>query len=310
MSEADVKRLLPYPKAIELVRDAYRGLALGRAENPPRVILKVPSGALMFFMPGFIHDQKYVTVKAARVNLENSRSSLPSVLSKVYAFDAVTGQELAQVEAEWLTMVRTASSTAVATDVLAERDVGVLGVFGSGREAMAHIPAMLHVRKFEKVLVYSRDEKRRELFAQQMSAQHRIPVVPSDTPNRVAEESDVIVTATSSEVPVFDGRLAKKGSVVNSIGNATPEGREVDSELVRRSRVVVDSRPQALATYGDIMIPLGEGCVRASDIVELGDLLIGKSHQCDRDVTLFKSGGLAILDATVSNYILTQFMNG
>jgi ornithine cyclodeaminase/alanine dehydrogenase-like protein (mu-crystallin family) len=304
ISEADVRRLLPHSKTIELVRRAYGDLALGRAENPPRIMLRVPGGASMFFMPGYIHGQKYATLKAARVNSENPISSLPSVMSVVYVFDAVTGRQVAEVEAEWLTMVRTAASTAVATDLLAGKDVRVLGVFGSGRQALAHIPAMLQVRKFEKVLVYSRNEKRCKMFAEQMSEQHLIPVAASDTSRRVAEESDVIVTATSSTVPVFDGKLARRGSLVNAIGNAIPDGREVDIELARRSRIVVDSLPQALATYGDIMIPLREMAIRESDVAELGDLLVGKAQLSDGEVTLFKSGGLAVLDAIVSNHIL------
>ena len=304
VSEADVRRLLSFPKAIELVKEAYRDFALGRAENPQRVMLNVPGGASMFVMPGYVHGQKYAIVKVARVNRENPKTSLPVVMSTVHVFDALTGREVAEIEAEWLTMVRTASSTAVATDLLAGKDVRVLGVFGSGHEALAHIPALLQVRNFEKVLVYSRDKKRRETFAQMMSTQYGIPVTSSGTADHVAQQADVIVTATSSEIPVFEGQLARRGSVVNSIGNATPGGREVDSELARRARVVVDSRPQALATYGDIIIPIGELALRESDIVELGDLLIGKAHSSNGEVTLFKSGGLAVLDAIVSNFVL------
>src|SRR5207249_11303885 len=91
-----------------------------------------------------------------------------------------------------------------------------------------------------------------------------IPVVAADSPGRVAKESDVILTATTSDTPVFDGSLVKPGSHVNAIGSATPEAREVDTELVMKSRVVVDSRPQALTTYGDIIGPIREGTIRES----------------------------------------------
>ncbi len=308
MTEDDVKGLLPFAKAIELVRGAYVKLARGEAINPPRVLLSVPGGASMFFMPGHMYGQGSVAVKVARVNAENPKVSLPTVLLTIYAYDATTGVQVAEVEGEWLTAVRTAASTAVATDILASKSVRVLGVFGTGKEAMTHVPMLMLVRDFDRILVYSRDKRRRELFAEKMSRDHGFPVLAAGFPERVARESDVIVTATTSDTPVFDGNLVKAGSHVNAIGSATPEAREVDTELVKRSRVVVDSRAQALTTYGDIVGPIREGAIRESEILELGEIMIGKIKAEHRagDLTLFKSGGLAILDAMITDHILRQ----
>ena len=310
VNEADVKRLLPFSKAIELVREAYVRLARGEAANPLRVLLSVPGGASMFFMPGHVYGQGSVAVKVARVNAGNPRVSLPTVLLTIYAYDATTGVQVAEVQGEWLTAVRTAASTTVATDILASKSVRVLGVFGTGREAVTHIPMLMLVRDFDKVLVYSRDKARRELFAEKTSRDHEIPVVAADSPGRVARESDVIVTATTSDIPVFEGSLVKAGSHVNAIGSATPEAREVDTALVKRSRVVVDSRAQALTTYGDIIEPIREGSIRESEILELGEAIIGRKRVVmrDGDLTLFKSGGLAVLDATITDHILRQLL--
>ena len=306
VSEADIKRLLPLSTAIDLVREAYVKLASGQATNPPRVRLQVPGGASMFFMPGYVQGQRGVTVKAARVNADHPKNSLPTVLLTIYVYDAVSGLQVAEVEADWLTAVRTAASTAVATDFLAKKNVKVLGIFGSGQEATTHILTLKLVRDFEKVLVYSRDNTRREAFAARTSRDTGIRVEAADSSVQVAKESDVMVTATTSSVPVFDGRLVRKGSHVNAIGGATPDGREVDSALVRRSKVVVDSRAQAVTTYGDIVIPIREKAIRELEITELGDLLIGqvKMPTSERDLTLFKAGGLAVLDAMVTNFIL------
>jgi alanine dehydrogenase len=307
VAEADVKRFLPYSKAIQLVREAYVKLAQGQAVNPPRILLSVPNGASMFFMPAHVYGQGSVAVKAARVNVGNPQVSLPTVMTTIYAYDAITGAQAAEVEGDWLTAVRTAASTAVATDVLASKSAKVLGVFGTGTEAAAHIPALMLVRDFDRILVYSRDKKKRELFAEKMSRDPATTVVAADTPEQVARESDVIVTATTSDTPVFDGSMVKPAVHVNAIGRATPEGREVDTELVKKSRVVVDSRPQALATYGDIIRPIREGAIRESDLMELGEILTGKTKIRPVDgPTLFKAGGLAVLDATITDYIVNH----
>jgi len=167
---------------------------------------------------------------------------------------------------------------------------------------------LMLVRDFDRILVYSRDKGRRELFAEKTARDHEIPVVAADSPGRVAKESDVILTATTSDTPVFDGSLAKPGSHVNAIGSATPEARAVDTALVMKSRVVVDARPQALTTYGDIIGPIREGTIRESEILELGEILTGKMKvvHSTADLTLFKSGGLAVLDAMITDYILRQ----
>jgi len=264
----------------------------------------------MFFMPAHVYGQKTVAVKVARVNPENSKASLPTVLLTIYVYDASSGVQIAEVEGEWVTAVRTAASTAVATDLLARKDVQVLGVFGTGKEATTHIPALRLVRDFDRVLVYSRDKRRRELFAEKMSRYSEISVEATDSGGTVAKEADVIVTVTTSHTPVFNGRLVRAGSHVNAVGSATPEAREVDTTLIRKSSIVVDSRSQALATYGDIIKPIKEGAIREKDVHELGGLLTRKSTKVrdTEEITLFKSGGIAVLDAVIADYIVRALL--
>ena len=105
---------------------------------------------------------------------------------------------LTEVEGEWLTAVRTAASTAVATDILAGKSVKVMGVFGTGREATTHIPMLRLVRDFDKILVYSRDKGRRELFAEKMSRDHGIPVVAADSPRREVVPVELVWRAATA----------------------------------------------------------------------------------------------------------------
>src|SRR5215472_2362203 len=238
VSEADVRHILPFSKAIDLVREAYVKLARGEATNPERTLLQVPNGSSMYFMPAYVGGQPNVVIKIARVNSENSRLSIPTVLSTIYAYDSTTGVLTAEVQGDWLTAVRTAASTAVATDLLAKKKVSVLGVYGSGVLARAHVPALRLVRDFDRVLVHSKNKSRREEFAEDVSQETGVNVEATGSSNEVAEQSDVIVTATSSETPVLDGRLVKPGAHVNAVGRSSPEARELDTALVKRSKLV------------------------------------------------------------------------
>jgi len=309
VTEADVRNLVPFSKAVELAIEAYVKLAKGEAVSPERVLLSVPGGASMVFMPAHVSGQRTVSIKIARVNPENPAHSLPTVMSDILVYDSRSGALVAEIPGESLTAIRTAASSAVATDVLARRDVKSLGLLGTGRQAEAHVPAIQQVRDISRVVVYSRDKGRREAFARQISRDCKIETLSADSPEELVKESDVLVTATTSRTPLFKGELVKNGTHVNAIGASEPYSREVDTSLVKRSILVVDSRAQALSTYGDIMIPIREKAIEKTRIrAELGELLAKKSS-ISRDpnsITLFKSGGLAVLDAVAADYIVSQ----
>jgi ornithine cyclodeaminase/alanine dehydrogenase-like protein (mu-crystallin family) len=230
-------------------------------------------------------------------------------MSDILVYDSRSGVLLAEIPGESLTAIRTAASSAVATDVLARRDVKSLGLLGTGRQAEAHVPAIQQVRDISRVVVYSRDKGRREAFARQIPRDYEVDTLAADSPEQVVKQSGLIVTATTSHTTLFKGELVKKGTHVNAIGAAEPDAREVDAELVKRSVLVVDSRAQALSTYGDIMIPIREKVIEETHIrAELGELL-AKKRSISRDlhaITLFKSGGLAVLDAVAADYIVSQ----
>ena len=309
VTEADVRNLLTFSKAIGFAREAYTRLAEGDALNPGRVLLTVPGGVSMFFMPAHILGQRTVSVKIARVNAENPAFSHPTVMSDILVYASQSGVLLAEIAAENLTAIRTAASSAVATDLLARKDAECLGLFGAGRQAEAHIPAIQQVRDLSRVVVYSRDKRRREAFAERISRECDVETLPADSPKKVVTESDLLVTATTSRTPLFKGELVKKGTHVNAIGAAEPDAREIDTSLVKRSTLIVDSREQAISTYGDIVIPIRERAIEATHIrAELGGLLAGKSSisRGTNDITLFKSGGLAVLDAMAADYIVSE----
>lgn len=306
ISEEQVEGSLDISTSIDLARDAYRLQATNKILNPSRALLNVPGGASLYCMPAHVLGSNAIAVKIARVAPDNAVSSLPSTLATLYLYDSKTGECVAEIDAEALTAKRTAASTAVATDELAREDSTVLGIFGTGRQAEAHIPALMHVRELTRILVYSRNTKKLAEFASNASKKYHVTVIAAKSSLQVLESSDVLVLATSSSLPLFDGRLVKPGTHVNAVGAALPTTREVDSYLVQHSILFVDSRDQARSTYGDILIPIREGVIEASHIRgELGDLLIRPrlfSRRKD-DISLFKSGGVAALDAVFAEHL-------
>jgi len=125
-------------------------------------------------------------------------------------------------------------------------------------------------------------------------------------PNEAIENCDIIVCATTSKTPVFDGKLLEPGMHLNGIGSHTPDAREFDTTAILKSKVVVDSRESALAEAGDLIIPLDKGVISVEHIwAELGEIVAGKKkgRTSEDEITLFKSVGIAAEDVASAKVI-------
>src|SRR5262249_32793715 len=212
---------------------------------------------------------------------------------------------LARMEANWLTDLRTAATSAVATDLLARPDVETLGVFGSGREAAAHLKVLPCVRNFRRYVVCGSGRSDLKHFCAGMALEPGVKIELVDA-EACAKESDVICACTTSPLPLFDGRWLRPGTHLNLVGAFQPHTREVDDETVKRARVVVDTYDGALSGAGDVLIPLGHGSITNEHIIaELHEIASGKKPGRARaeDITLFKSVGCALEDLVTADLV-------
>src|SRR2546422_5152057 len=148
VTDASVSRLVRPFEAIRLARTAYIRLARHQALSPERLVFHIPDESTFFIMPAHVLGEKTVSIKIARLNPRNPSKYLPSVMASLHIYDSNTGREIARLEAEELTAIRTAASSAVATDLLAPSNCDTLGIIGAGLQARAHAPALAHLRKF------------------------------------------------------------------------------------------------------------------------------------------------------------------
>jgi ornithine cyclodeaminase/alanine dehydrogenase-like protein (mu-crystallin family) len=138
-----------------------------------------------------------------------------------------------------------------------------------------------------------------------MSAKLNIGIVKAKSAEEVLQ-ADIICTASSSATPLFDGKLVKSGTHINGIGSHAPAMRELDTEIIKRSLFVGDSREACFSEAGDIMIPVSEGAIKDTHFyAELGEIITGKKKgRTNNDmITLFKSNGLAIQDVAAAKVV-------
>jgi len=306
LSRKDLEAVMTMKETIEVVEHAFKELTLGTARMPTRVGLTIFDRAgWMGVMPAYLSEIGSLAAKIVAVFEDNpSKYNLPTVLATVTLNDASTGCPLAFMEGTYITAMRTGAAGGVAAKYLARKDAKAIGIFGTGVQARTQLSAVNEVRDIEKVYAFDRSANQSRKFAEEMSKVTGVDIETVSSPEIVVKKSEIIVTATTSRTPVFDGRLLKQGTHINAIGSFRPDAREIDDGTILRSKVVVDSREAALVEAGDLVIPLKANVINETHIyAEIGEIIAGKKHgRIGYDeITLFKSVGLGVQDAAAAH---------
>lgn len=220
----------------------------------------------------------------------------------VVLFSSITGEALALVEANEITRFRTAAATAVAVQRLAARDARSLAIFGTGVQARAHAEALLLMHPFERVWVAGRASA--PDFANWVETEFGVAASAVDA-STAAREADVIVTATRSTEPLFDGMLVRPGALVAAVGSSKPTARELDDALLARAElIVVEWLPAAQSEAGEF-VRAAPGTIDPNRVTELGKLLV-KGAAYDRrsgDIVIYKSVGIGLEDVALAHMV-------
>jgi ornithine cyclodeaminase/alanine dehydrogenase-like protein (mu-crystallin family) len=290
----ELRELLPMKAAVDALEAAFRSPE--RPEAPLRSRIETGSGDLLL-MPAV--GEEGTGVKLVTVNPSNPGRGLPLIHALYALFDPTTLEPLALFDGGALTGLRTAAVSGLATRYLALPECRTLVLFGAGVQASTHLEAMRAERPIERVTIVSRTgDRARELAARAEASDLKAEVADAGA----VAEADLICTCTTSPEPLFDGKLLQPGAHVNAVGAYRPGDRELDTETVRRARIVVETREAALAEAGDLLIPIQEGAIdRGAIVADLAQVVQGtRVRRGPEDVTLFKSVGVAFEDLAVA----------
>jgi alanine dehydrogenase len=312
LSRQDVIKVLDMKDCMNVVEKAFAEMSNGTAVLPLRIPITPPDG-LSLYMPAYLKELGALACKIVAVYKNNPKNfNMPVTVGKVLLQDPRTGDVLCIMDGGYLTAVRTGAASGVATKYLARKADGqVAGIFGAGVQAKAQLWAVAEARKLSKALVYDISDEAIKSFITEMSTKLGIEVVKAASADQLLQQADIICTATSAATPIFDGAKVREGCHINGIGSHTPNARELDTAIIKRSMLVADSYEACLKEAGDIMIPITEGAIDKSHMkAELGEIITGRkpSRSNDREITLFKSNGLAIQDAATAKVVYDKAM--
>jgi ornithine cyclodeaminase/alanine dehydrogenase-like protein (mu-crystallin family) len=329
-----VKGVVTMAEAIDAVREGFRAWGENPEFNAPRRRIHIPTGVRVSVHQGGVPAAGATGlmthcewVKPFSDHQEYPRLNHPVTV----LYDAAEGELKAIIIGEFtcselpdnvaVTGLRTAATSAVGTDVMATQNAEKVGVFGASGQARNHLVALARIRKLKQVKVYSRTPENRNRFALEMAPIVGVEIEPVTSPEAAVRGMDIILTATNSSVPVFDGEWLEPGAHVTSIvgsnvglvrgGFAAAKRREIDDATLKRADVLgIASIQQAVQDeQADIFDPVGRGVIRWEQWIEIGSIIAGKKSGRSRpdQVTLFKNNaGQGVADVALGALVLEK----
>jgi alanine dehydrogenase len=296
LKNTPIDQILSLPEMIEAIEDTLKEIASGRGFELPRRRIHHPNRMILGILPGSVHGAMGAYIQAdldRRIHHEN-----------VMIFSVENGEPLILFQDCSINEYRTGAAGAIGAKYLARRDASRVAVLGSAVHAETQLKAVATVRKLTEAWVFSPTPERRAAFAKKMTREVEIPVHAVQSAEEALANADILITATNSPTPVFDGASLPEGIHITSIANGdkTRTRQELDETTMRRAEpIFVTSKETVCVNESDIFRAVRDRVISWDRVHEISSLLLGESagRTDDRQITLFKLQGTGVMDVAV-----------
>jgi alanine dehydrogenase len=304
LKQSEIKELITMKEVVDSVETAFKAYAEREVQMPAKEYLFFHEGDLRI-MPCYVRSKEEAGVKCVNVHPKNPlEHQLPTVMAVIELVDPETGFPMAVMDGTLVTDLRTGAAAGVATKYLARPDSETLGIIGAGKQACTQLMALNEVMDITKAKVFCRTCSTRTNFAKTASQLYGFDVEAVTTAQEAVKNVDVIVTTTPSRKPLIKADWIRPGTHINAMGADAPSKQELETRLLLKSKIIIDSWDQA-SHSGEINVPVSQKVLKRKDIhAKLGDVIIGKETGREADeITIFDSTGLAVQDMVTAGLI-------
>ena len=307
LRDDQVKKLLSMSEVMEAVELAFEQKGKGRVQMPAKLYLYFNkyNGDLRT-MPSYLEELDISAVKIVNVHPDNpSKHKLPTVMAVIILVDPSTGFPLAIMGGTTVTDMRTGAAGGIAAKFLARKDSKIVGLVGAGAQARTQLMALFKVyNKLEEIRVWSRHPEPKRIFLSEAEKEYGnlCKFVPEESVRKTVEGADIVVTTTPSRKPLVMNDMVSSGMHINCIGADAVGKEELDPNILKRAKIVIDDWMQA-SHSGEINVPLNDKIITKEDVWgEIGEIVAGlKLGRISEDeITVFTSTGLAVQDAVTA----------
>ncbi|WP_186394883.1 ornithine cyclodeaminase family protein [Stappia sp. TSB10GB4] len=314
LKKDEVRRLISTKDVIDAVEEAYRALNSGLVEQPGYTGIHLPPHGEIDFKIGYHKAGELISMKASSGGFTENPAlyGVPNGMGTILLFDARSCALICIMDGSLITGLRTGAAGAVSVKLLARKDARRLASIGTGNQARMQIRAISEIMKIEAVHAANRSPDALAAFKADIEREFGIPVMPEQSARDAVEKADILITTTRGSGPVVEADWVRPGTHIIAIGTDQRGKQELDPEIFRDAKVVVDSLSQCVEK-GETWHPLNRGIIARSDIhAEIGEILLGRKpgRESDAEVTIFDSTGMAIQDNTTAAAIYRNALAG
>jgi ornithine cyclodeaminase/alanine dehydrogenase-like protein (mu-crystallin family) len=304
IGEQTLRRIITPAIALDVIREAFRADGQGRTRVPPVINLDVPAHHGEFHIKtAYIEGVPHIAVKIASGFYDNATRGLPSGSGLIAVFDAETGLPSALLlDNGFLTDVRTGAAGAVAADVLARRNIAVVGVVGSGIQARHQVRCLRVVREFRRVVAWSPTRERLRRYCDELRAEG-YEVRPADSVEEICAIADVVITTTPSRQALVRAEWLRPGMHVTAVGSDSPGKQELEAACLQRADIIGVDRHSQCAAFGELSHATTAGIERLTRVAELGDIVAQKAagRTMDQQITIADLTGVGFQDTAIAS---------
>lgn len=307
LSEQELRRFVQLDKeVIEQVEVGFAALAEGKATVPPIMMLPVPErDGEVDIKSAFIRGLPSMAIKIASGFFQNPDRGLPSQSGQMLVVSAETGfLEAVLLDNGYLTQVRTAAAGAIAAKYLAPDGVDTVGVFGCGVQARFQMEALMLVKPFKKIVMYSIDtDKRKRDFVEDMKKRLNVEVVSADSGAQLVSQCGIVVTTTPSRKGYFEAEWVHPNLHITSMGSDAEDKQELKGEVFSKADIIACDLKAQSFRLGELRGAQEEGFVsEETEVLEIGQIIQrGKSARTDNDqVTICDLTGVGVQDTMIA----------
>lgn len=304
LNKQDVGRLISMKEVIGTVEEAYKAFNSGQVTQPPYTCIHLPPQGEIDFKLGYNQANQIISMKAPSGGFPNNpkEHGVPSGMGTILLFDARSCALICVMDGSLITGLRTGAAGAVSVKALARRNAKTITSIGTGHQARMQIRAIREVMPIAAIHAWDHLPQSHAQFKADIEREFGIPVVMARSAQDAVEQADILVTTTRGKGSLVEAAWVRPGTHIVAIGTDTYGKQELEPEVFRNAKIVVDSIAQCVEK-GETWHPLNKNIIRQDDIhAEIGEILLGKKpgRETDDEITIFDSTGMAIQDNTTS----------
>jgi len=288
---------------INCVSEVFIQHGLDRVKMHPRIGIHPQPGAAFHATAGWVDKSGTAGLKWVSTCRDHAKPGFSRNCGIIILNDQNTGVPYALMDSFYITVKRTAATTAVSAKLLARRDAGTVAIMGAGAQGRESLKMLQFVLpKLNRAKIFDIRPEVINGYLRTMADEFRGEIISCSTIREAVEDADVLlITATcfdSKEHQIKDAWLPREGIYISPIAMVRLFERDTVS---RMDKVTTDDLRQSRYFAGTEYLPSGFPTIYG----ELGKIMIGlrAGRENDRENVLALNFGLALHDIHIGRKV-------